>query len=381
MKKIIIIFTTLTLAFFFTSCGSSKKSLQRGEYYAAVMEAVRQLRSSPENKKQQQVLLMAYPLAKENGLRKIRNAMDLNVSNKYGIAAEEYLALNRIADAIYTCPGALRLIPQPVQYSRELSEMLPMAAEEAYNLGDRLLRQNTIQSAREAYLYFAKANEYVSGYRDVNYKIAQAIEMATLKVVVQKPVTPRNFQLTADFFYNNLMAQMSQVTANRFVRFYSVEEASRERLTHPDQYLLFEFENFSVGNMRESKTTVERTRDSVLVGTTVVNGRNQNVYGRVKAELTTFRREVIAEGVLSAQIVNNANNRVEAHRNFPGKFVWFNEWATYKGDDRALTDREKRMTSAEPAMPPHQQDLFIEFTKPIFDQAVSFVRNFYSNYK
>jgi tetratricopeptide (TPR) repeat protein len=378
MKQIIWILTaTLLLA----GCGSSKKLLQRGEYYTAVMESVRHLRTSPENTKQQDVLLQAYPLLLANSQRKINQAMELNASGKYSIAADEYLALNRIADAIYTCPKALQLIPQPAQYSRELNETLPKAAEEAYQLGESRLRLNTIQGAREAYLYFVKAGEYVNDYRDVSDKIAEALEMAIFKVIVQKPLTSQRHQLSSDFFYNNLMAQISQTATKGFVRFYTEEEARQERLTRPDHYISLDFENFSVGNMRESKNTVELTRDSVLVGTTTVNGRNQNVYGQVKAEFTTFRREVIAEGVLSAKIINASNNRIEQHQNFPGKFVWINEWANYKGDERALTDAQKRTTNTEPVMPPPQQDLFIEFTKPIFDQTVRFVNNYYSKYK
>jgi len=378
--KTYFILMTVALAIFFSSCSSSKKSLQRGDYYTAVMTAIRQLRSSPDNKKQQQVLLQAYSLANENGLRKIRNAMDMNVPNKYSIAADEYLALNRIADAIYTSPAALRLIPRPTQYSRELGEILSMAAEEAYSLGDQQLRHNTILSAREAYYYFTKANEYVSGYRDVYNKINIALEMATLKVVVTKPVTPRNYQLSADFFYNNLMSQISQATANRFVRFYSEEEASRLRLTNPDHYLIFEFNEFMVGAMRESSSTVQLSRDSVLVGTTTIQGRTQNVYGTVRAEFTTFRREVIAQGVLSARIHNIASNRTIEHRNFSGSYTWYNEWASYKGDERALSDRQRQMSRTQPLMPPSQQNLFIEFTKPIYDQSVSYVRNYYSRY-
>jgi tetratricopeptide (TPR) repeat protein len=191
--------------------------LQQGEYFSAAMEAVKQLRSSPDSKKQQQVLLEAYPLAKENSLRLIKNAMDSNAPNKYSVAADEYLALNQIADAIYTCPGALRIIPRPEQYSRELGDLLPKAAEESYNLGVRQLRLKTLQGAREAYLLFTKTNEYVSGYRDVNDKMDEALDMATLKVIVKKPATPKNFQLSAEFFYNNLLAEMSKATAYNFV--------------------------------------------------------------------------------------------------------------------------------------------------------------------
>ena len=80
---------------------------------------------------------------RENSLRKIQNALDADVANKYSVVADEYLALNALADAIYTCPKALELFPQPEQFSSELGQTLPLAAEEAYNLGERLLRSNT----------------------------------------------------------------------------------------------------------------------------------------------------------------------------------------------------------------------------------------------
>jgi len=103
------------------------------------------------------------------------------------------------------------------------------------------------------------------------------------------------------------------------------------------------------------------------------------VYGTVKAKLTVYTREVISEGILSAKIINAYNNKVEESRNFPGGFVWVNEWASYKGDERALTNKQLKMTETKPIMPPPEQDLFIEFTRPILDQAVGFVRNYYSS--
>ena len=379
MKKISYICWCLSAIVLFTNCSSSKKAFQHGDYYRAVMEAVSQLRSSPNNKKSQDVLVQAYPLAKENSLRKISNAMAANVQNKYSLSADEYIALNDLAEAIFTCPKALQLVPNPEQFSSELGGIRSLAAEEAYNLGVKQLSLNTIQGAREAFRHFTKADLYMNNYRDVKDKIEEALYLALFKVIVKKPATPQNFSLTADFFYTNLMAQMAQVTKTGFIRFYTEEEARNEGLNNPDQYLVLEFVDFTVGAMRESKNTSEITRDSVLVGTTNVNGVKQNVYGKVKVSFTTFRREVISQGTLSAKIINADNSRVEQNQNFPGKFVWFNEWASFNGDERALTDQQKKMAKAEPIMPPPPQDLFIEFTKPIFDQTVSFVRRYYAN--
>jgi len=379
MKRITSIVVSALLV---TGCATGKRALQRGDYHQAVMEAVGTLRSSPNNKNAQDVLLIAYPLAKENGLRRINNAMMADMPDKYMTAADEYIALNQIADALYASPKALSLVPYPEQYSAELGRALPLAAEEAYNFGESYMRYNTtIQGARDAYYYYAKANQYVYGYRDVRSKMETALWYATFKVVVTRPMVPPMQYYSADFFYNNLMDKLTQIAGDRFLRFYSDDEADRERLPQADHIIELRFEDFLVGAMRESKNSSPVSRDSVVVGTTTVNGRKQNVYGTVRATLELHRREVTAQGTLSIRIVNTATNRIEARKSIPGKFVWSNEWATYKGDERALSDKDKRMTKSRPMTPPSQQDLFIEFSKPVFDQTVSFIRSHYSRYQ
>lgn len=381
MRKISFLSFILLAVVIISGCSSGKKLLQRGDYYHATMASVNRLRSSPNHKKSQQVLLRAYPMAKENSIRIIQNALSSNMPDKYSIAVNEYTALNNMAESIFRSPKALELIPNPQQFHTELNHALNLAAEEAYELGLKQLKLNTLESAREAYFNFLRADSYVQGYRDVKDKIQESLYMATFKVVVQKPITPPKYQLSTNFFYDNLMSEIARVTRDKFIRFYTYEEAQKERLTQPDEYLVLNFEDFAVGLMRESQSAYEVKRDSVLVGSTTIDGKKHDVYGTVKANIITYRREVISQGVLSAQIVNAYNNRVIERRNLPGKFVWVNEWATFRGDERALDAKQKKLTSTEPMMPPPEQDLFIEFTKPIFDQVVSFVNTYYKRYE
>lgn len=379
MKRTLCIYASAIALIFIVSCSTGKKALQKGDYYKATMESVNRLRSKPDNKKAQQVLLQSYPLAKDAVMRNIQNAIDENRADKYAIMVREYMALNELANSIYTCPKALQIIPSPNQYYTELKNAKDLAAAEAYNLGTFALSQNTIQKAREAYFHFKDADNYVKGYKNVTAKIEEALFLATLKVIVSKPVTSTKYQLSADFFYDNLMAQMSKATSNNFIRFYTYQEAKNENLKQPDQLIILDFNDFSVGNIRESKNTNEISKDSVLVGTTKINGENKNVYGTVKAYFTVFRREVISAGSLNVRIIDAYNNRTLENKNFQGSYTWYNEWATYKGDERALTDKQFKITNNSDAiMPPPNQDLFIEFTKPIFDQTVSFVRSYYA---
>ena len=173
---------------------------------------------------------------------------------------------------------------------------------------------------------------------------------------------------------------MSQSAKNRFVRFYSPEEAANEKMRNPHQYIVLNFEDFTIGNIRETTNSSDLRRDSVLVGTVKVEGKTYNSYNTVKAKLTTYRQEISSGGVLSLRIIDAQNNRELQTKNFSGQYVWATDWATFQGDDRALTEQQKKMVGQKPQTPPPHQDLFVEFTKPIYTQAASFVRSYYSRY-
>ncbi|MDI9536840.1 MAG: hypothetical protein QM280_03100, partial [Bacteroidota bacterium] len=113
MKKLSYLLVLIVVTFLSVNCSSNIKKLQRGDYYNATMGAIKTLRSNPKSKNSIEVLQQAYPLAKENSMRKIQNALDADVAGKYSIIADEYLVLNAIADAIYTCPKAMELFPHP----------------------------------------------------------------------------------------------------------------------------------------------------------------------------------------------------------------------------------------------------------------------------
>lgn len=380
MRKVKQLLFLSILVLYISSCSTGSTAYKRGDYYKACLEAVERLRSNPKSKASQKVLTDAYPLAQKTALREIDNALTANNTDKFDVLVFQYERVNQMANSIYACPKAYELIPHPTEYIAELSNAKKLAAEQAYNMGVRALEFKTIEQARMAFQYFSKANEYVNGYKDVFDKIEDARYAGTLRVIVQKPYTSNKYQYSADFFFTNLLTEMKQSSKNRFVRFYSPEEASNENMKNPHQYILLNFEDFVVGNIRETTNTTDLKRDSVIVGTVKVEGKNYNSYNTVTAKFTSFRREVSSGGVLSLRIIDAQTNQEYQRKDLTGTYVWNTTWANFKGDDRALTDEQKRMCNREPLIQPPPQDLFIEFTKPIYSQAVSYVRSVYNKY-
>lgn len=362
------------------ACSSGYNAYKKGDYYKASMDAIERLKTNPYHEKSQFTLTKAYPLAQKNAMRMIENAKLARGVDQYDIMVYEYERLNQLANNIYNCPKAIALIPQPAEYVAELNEAKEMAAQRAYELGMKAFDLDNIDQARIAYQYFVKANNYIYGYKDVLRKIEEARYEATLRVVVQKPFTNNRFQYSADFFYNNLFAEISQNTKNRFIRFYTEEEAYQMAMNKPHQYIVLNFEDFSVGNSTETSNTIDVKRDSVIVGTVKVEGKTYNTYNTVTAKFTTYRQEIKSGGILSLRIVDALSNGIIQQRNLTGQYVWATNWYTYRGDERALTNEQIKLCNQKRLIPPSHQDLFIEFTKPIFSQASSFIRSAYSKY-
>jgi hypothetical protein len=362
-----------------SNCSSGKKTLEKGNYYQSSVQAVERLRKNPNHKKSREVLSNSYPLALKYYTDRVYNYKHSSDPYKNGKMIAQYEMLNALYEQIMRSPGALSVIPGPEKYYDEVRQLTEAAAEERYQAATRALALNTRESAKEAYYDFIKADQYVPNYKDVGDKIEEALDVATLKVVVdQIPVPTVNFQLSVDFFQDQVDEFLFHYNNNPFVKFYSTKDTWLE---HPDQIMIIMFDQFSVGNTNNLQKTHIAENDSVEVGTvTMEDGTKKPVIGSVKAEYTEHKREIISNGLISMKILEAQTERIILHEKFPGEFVWISRWASFNGDERALTTEQIKLTKQKPISPPPPQDLFIEFTKPIYNQITSTVSRYYNNY-
>ncbi len=377
MKQHLLIAITIILVA--TSCSTGYKSYKKGDYYKAAIDAVDKLKSSPGSDKAEYVLSKTYPLALQDAQREIEYAKLDNSPNNYENIVLQYERINQLAYNIYHCPAANKIIPKPTEFPQELSEARQKAASQVYEMGLKALNANTLMDARSAYQLFQRSNNYVYGYQDVLKLIDEARFQGTLRVIFEKPVTSPKYQYSADFFSINLLSEISKHLEKRLIKFYNYDGYGTSSNVRPHQYLVLNFEDFSIGNVYDSKKTIDVKRDSVKVGTAKIEGKNVDVYNTVTAKLNTFRREIKSGGLLSVRIYDEKNQLIE-QRNFSGEYVWYTTWNTFNGDERALTAEQKRLCERSPEIPPSQQTLFVEFTKPIYTQAYSYIRQFYNKY-
>ncbi|MTI22728.1 hypothetical protein E1176_16975 [Fulvivirga sp. RKSG066] len=382
MRKVYPFIFLICLPILLSNCSSGKKAYEQGDYYQAVLKAVNRLRQKPSHKKSRETLRQSYPLAVSTLEKSANNSLASNAPFKYRNVLMAYQRINSMAEEIRRSPGALRVIPQPINYYDKVATLKQQAAEESYQAGVIALERNTREDAKSAYFLFRDVNGFVPGYKDTRDKIDQAKFEATLKIVVEQIPVPTRYDLSGRFFQDKIEEYLNtHFRSTEFVRFYTHIEAERENLPYVDQYLRLQFDDFVVGETHTERNTESVSRDSVKVGTvTLEDGTKVDAYNTVYAKITTFKKVVISKGLFSMRIVDAGNNAVLSHNKFNGEFNWFTQWGSFNGDERALTEEQIAICQQNEVPPPPPQDLFIEFTKPIYNQLTSAVHNFYRNY-
>ncbi len=377
----------ISLAFVGTmllACTSGKRALEQGNYDEAVQSAVGRLQKSPTNSKALAVLAEAYPLALRYHNNRIANWEKSVEPFHWEKVVDEFQAMNQLGEAIDQCPACIRAVGDGKKYVQPLQSALNLAATDRYASGSQWLQtaEKNRQDAKNAYFDFQKALSLVPHYKDAEQKRNQAYDWAVLPVVVEQvAVTSKLYQLSNQYFQDKIQEYLqTNARLNQFVQFYAPEQATQLKI-RPKHIVRLQFDDFVVGQtMISTNTETLTSKDSVKVGEATVNGKKVPVYNKVTAKLSLSRKTVTSNGVLDMLIIDFASNQVIHREKIPGQYVWMSEWGNFNGDERALTKEQLALTRNRELLPPAPQQLFIEFTKPIFNQFTSKIRRYYEPY-
>lgn len=370
----------VTVCLLASACArSGVKALSDGEFVEAVLQATEKLKRDGQNTKSLAVLEQAYPAAKQDLQRAIQVAEQSKQLFRHETALNHFEQLNQMFRAIQAC-SACRRVVTPEDFSSQSQVAREMAVAERYERAVQLLVSGDKIPARQAVDHLERAAVLFPGYRDVSTLTEKAYWVASTHVVLEQPtLNSRLFSYSHSFFQDQI-AEFVQTNRrmNRFVQFHSPSEAQQ---FSPDHVVRLEFVDFVVG---ETHRTTEKSRvvsnDSVKTGDATIGGKKVPVFAKVQADVARHRKEVISKGILQMQVVDYLSGRTLLVQEFPGQFVWVNEWVNYNGDERALSKDVLALTQRREELPPPPQQLFIEFCRPIYGQVTSRIRNFYERY-
>lgn len=370
MKKTLPLAILLLLLFLVDSCSSGKTALKQGNYYSAVSQAVARLRQNPDHKKSREVLSTSYKMAIDYLETDAQNQITSNANFKWKNAVQNYESINSLYEQIRTSPGALKVIPNPINKYKELTEVKIKAAEETYEAGIQAMLKNTREDAKRAFFLFLEANNFNPGYRESIEMIEQSKFNATLKVIVDP-----TFQNYNDW---NFEPVIFGVRPSQFVKFYTPREAQDANLQQIDQFVKVTVNGYSEGRPAVTKR-VETFKDSVKVSEKTVNNQKVPVYEKVTATMTVYEKSITSRGSIRLYIKDANSNAELRNAEIISEERWSDRWATCTGDLRAMSEANRKLCGTkEPYM---SRDFLQNRTKKELDNKLAnAISGFYSQY-
>jgi len=368
--KAFLLFTGILSILVLDSCSSGKAALKQGDYFSAVSQAVARLRQNPDHKKSKEVLSTSYKMAIDYLETDAQNQIASNANFKWKNAVQNYESINNLYEQIRTSPGALKVIPNPVNKYSELTEVKNKAAEETYEAGIQAMLKNTREDAKRAYFLFSEANNYNPGYRESIEMIEQSKFNATIKVIVDP-----TFQNYNDWNFESIIFGSRP---SQFVKFYTPREAQDANLSKVDQFVKVTVNGYTEGRPTTTKR-VETFKDSVKVSEKTVNNIKVPVYEKVTATITIYEKSITSRGSITIHIKDANSNAELRNSEIISEERWSDRWATCSGDLRAMSEANKRMCgSREPSM---ARDFLRNQTKNDLDKKLNnYISGFYGQY-
>ena len=220
MRKLLFLLISVILI---SSCGGTRKQLQRGNYDAVINKAVKKLIKDPDSEDDARILDKAYKLANDRDLERVKYLKLENNPNNYDEVFARYESLKarqaRVRTVLPLNLDGMSLNYSFVDYDAEIVSAKRKAAEYFYANGKKLLQNPDKISHREAYYQLIRAQQYSGdSYPDLNELIIRARYQGISRVLVQVENSARI--LISPDFQDELLTFNSQELNSEWVEFH-----------------------------------------------------------------------------------------------------------------------------------------------------------------
>jgi hypothetical protein len=378
-------YTIIIAAFIFYSCKTASKLYDQGNYEDAVELAVKKLQKDPDDGETKALLKNAYRFAVEKHEDKVRTLSNSTSDNRYEKIYNEYRQLQNLYEAVQQSPAAASTV-KAADYSNYLQTYKDKAAEVHYEKGLRWMEDATNKTAfREAYNEFRQAARFKSNDVDVKKKMQQAYDAAVVKVVIA-PMDNyafnygyRNNSYQIRNFQEDVIRNLRYNTGNEFVQFYSDWDARSNRI-QPDEILEMRMGRTDIGRPYDQNNTRQASKDVVVKEIVYKPDSVVKQYAKVYAQITTTQRTMVSEGELFVTS-RDTNGRILWSDVFRGEHRWQVQFATYTGDERALSDNDRSLlNNRNNYNMPSEDEVLRNVLQQIQNEMNYRLRNYYSRY-
>lgn len=366
---------------------SARQHWVQGKYDSAVFDCVKALKLKPDYEKAQVLIQDAFKAAVSAHQSKLAELQPLTAKFKWDDIVSEYKALTKLNNVIKELP-TLRvkktnavITLEVTDYSKELAEAKTNAAEAHYQEGLSLSQNEGVDIQKQAAKEFKAAMRYIPEYKEAAnlYEEARHRGIKRIAVIPFEDKTGKGGQYgdISGMIVDEIVSDvMNDASAMEFLEIISrdqleavmleqnlgmtgvLDESSamaigkvlgvHELLTGKISQIIYTPVNTVTKNIKQE--------GSVVVGTEKYKDkkgktRTRNIWGNVYANVSVYTRTTKAKITGSYKIIEVKTAKLKKSESFTGNANWKREWATFRGDERALDRATAGLVSAseEPA--------------------------------
>ncbi len=375
----------LLFSLYLLSCKTAGKAYEKGNYNDAIELAIKKLQKDPSDYDAKTVLQNAYKQAVSHHEDQIRILSNSKSELRFEKIYSEYLSLQRLYEKVNRYPSASKLV-NATDYSDYLETYKNKSADIHEEKAMKWLEQTDKGKAayREAYYEFNKALRY----RPDDYELKNLRDTAYYNALTKVLVVPvqyygggygnNSYSYQLRNFHENIIRTLAYNSGGDFVKFYS-EWDLRNKNLEPDQILELNLNRMSFGQPYDERSTRRVSKEVVVKEIVHKPDSVTKQYATVYAQVTTTRRTTVSQGDLYITVRDTKGRTIWTDR-FTGEHRWQTEFATYTGDERALTDSDRSQLNNQTNNYPREEEVMEELLRQIQNDLSNRMRNYYARF-
>lgn len=361
------------------SCKSASKAYESGDYQGAISRSLKKLQKDPYDYDAQDVLKKAYAYAVNKHQDEIRILSASSSENRYQQIYYQYSTLQDLYRDIRDIPSAEKAV-KPTDYSSYLETYKGKIADIHVEKGDTWMKEGTRRGAREAYNQYRQALTHRPESMVIKDKIEDAYEAAVVDVLLLPTNTytgnvnsyeVRNFQ-------NRIISQLANNSTYQFIRYFSEADLKAKKIK-PMETVEVQLSHLDIGRAFDESSSREVSKEVVTKETVYKPDSIVKQTSTVKAKIITTKRTVVSMGdvVLTAR---DSLGKVVWTEVVKGEHKWETRFATYNGDERALSDTDMNLVNSKEQKAPSESTVINEVLRQLGTNLSNRLQNHYLRY-
>ncbi len=370
--------------FYISACKTAGKAYNKGDYENAIELAIKKLQKDPADGETKTLLQNVYRFAVNENEEAIRTLSSSTNELKYEQICAVYNRLQNLHIKLKQNRSLFTFI-NPTDYSTYLETYREKAADVYIQKGMAFMQEGSKEDFRNAYQSFKNALRYKKEDADLRNKMREAYELGLVNIIVLPldEYANNGYRYSASNglrnFENEVIRNLQYGTGNEFVKFHSDWEARSKNIT-PDEVVELRLGRMEIGRPYDQTGTHTSTKEVVIKETVYKPDSVVKEYAKISAQVSVTRRTLVSDGELYITVRTPAG-RILWNDQARGEHRWQVEFATYRGDERALTNNDRAMLNNQTNYNAPREDVILEAILKQLQNDLNYrIKNYYSRY-